>query len=266
MNPRLTILPGPEPDDIDLDLLALGAAVSTADRARIEAARAGPLAEADAELADARARFAEHARPLRSEAPEPVRSAKPSAEQATKSTAGRDRDRPDLAVTEPPRLRSKRWRLVPLVALAVAALVLGWLGRPSPDNGVRAMGGGLLAEPGGLAVQLVVRRGGQIHYGPDLRANDELHVRVQSPRDGYLDVWTRQDDGSVSQLVVGEPVAAGRSIELPGAIRLDGYEGEEWLVVRVGAVPSDPDDPAAWGPDDLEPASSWALEVTRQPR
>jgi len=225
MTPRLTVLPGDAPDDIDLDLLELGAVPAPHDRARIEAARSGPLSEAHAELAEARALFARQAPPLRPERRTPW-----------SRTA---------------------WRLAPGVALAAAALlVVGLLSGSPSDDGVRPMGG--------LVVELdVVRDGADVDAGSFV-ADDELLVHLRSPHGGYLDVWTRQADGAISPLVVGQPVQRGERVTLPGAVRLDRYAGREWLLFRVTDTPSAPQNLADLLPSDLEPGRSHAIEVTRQ--
>ncbi|MEM6926647.1 MAG: hypothetical protein AAF602_06955 [Myxococcota bacterium] len=229
MKPQLTVLPGSEPDDIDLDLLELGVGLTLEERSRIESARRGPLAQADADLMEARARFDAGARPLRRQARRPP------------------------------------WPLLAAGGLALAAAALATVGLSGlGDPGVRPMGG-VEAPVSALDVDLQVLRGGQPASGGDFRADDELLVTLESPRDGFLDVWTRQEDGGLSLLVFGRPVRQGEPMSLPGAIRLDPYAGKEWLMMRVTDEPSAPAAFADLAPADLEPTTSWSLEVTRAP-
>jgi len=224
MTERLTLLPGPTPDDIDLDLLELGAVPDSGDRAIIEAARSGPLSQADAEIAEARDYFNRNAASLRP-----------------------DRSTPWWRLT---------WRVAPVAALAAAALLLIGLVRPGADPaGIRSMGG--------LQVEIEVIRDGGFVDATGFEAADEIYVDILVPASGFLDVWTQQADGAVSELVVAQPVRQGDLLDLAGAILLDAYAGEEWLMFRVSDWPTAPRTLDQVDFADLKPGRSYALEVTR---
>lgn len=225
MTPRFTVLPSEDPDSIDLELLELGAVPDPSDRAAIEGARSGPLADTDRELADARAFFAAHAAPLPSKA---ARQPRPFG------------------------------RGFPLLALAAALLLVIGLsvGRGPADPPPRPMGG--------LGVEMaVVREGHRIAVPRSFEPSDEVHVALRSPEDGFLDVWTRQADGTVSELLVGYPVVQGVQVTLPGAIRLDPYPEEEWLMMRVTPSPTASGGLVGVSLDELRPGTSFSVEVTR---
>ncbi len=99
-----TLLPGDEPDEIDLELAAMGAPLDADQGARIEAAARGPLAEVRTSIEVERAAFRATRRPLPRRSPWALRGAA-------------------------------------ALAIAAAALIVALaLGGPA-DPGVRAMGG-----------------------------------------------------------------------------------------------------------------------------
>ncbi|MEN0060971.1 MAG: hypothetical protein AAGA48_02415 [Myxococcota bacterium] len=212
MSPQLSLLPGDTPDDIDLDLLELGAISDGLDRARVEASRTGPLAEADQELADARAFFNAHATPLR---PHP-----PSSSWVQRA-----------------------WPWASALALAASLFLVFLATRPSPTPD-------RYLPMGSLQVDVA-------------NATERLNLVVRSPGKGFLDVWTRQEDGSVSALMVGRPVHPGERFKL--TIALDDYDGEEWLMAQFTDQPSSEEALLGRRHTDLDPGRSFAVEVTRRP-
>lgn len=220
-----------EPDEIDLELLRLGAIDDPEEAARIEAAARGPLAGADADIAIYRSYWKAHRAPLL--APEAPAS---------------------------PWWRS-RW--VPVLAMAALVLLLlrTTLQAPQPDE-VRPMGG--------LPIDLVTMRQGQpLPDLTSFHTGDQLRVALVPPHDGYLDVATVEADGSVSLLVVGQQVRAGERFALAGAIRLDDTGEREWLVVELVERPrSEGATESAFRgllPTPSASGTRWVQEVTRKP-
>ena len=224
-----------EPDELDLELLHLGAIDDPARAAQIEAAAAGPLAAAAEELRAYAAYWKAH--------------------------------RPPLPLPEAPTA-SPWWRSRGLVVAAMAALVLLALMsplQPTRQDGVRSMGG--------LPVDVLPTRDGELL--PDglhrLHDGDELRLSLTPPADGYLDIATVEEDGRVSLLVVGQRVRAGERFALAGAIRLDDTTQREWLVVELVERPRSAAAAEAAFRDLLpQPSPSpsthrWVQEVTRRP-
>jgi hypothetical protein len=162
----------------------------------------------------------------------------------------------------------RRWVFAGAAAQAVAAAAalfarqLGPVAAPEPTE-VRAMGG--------LPVDLVVRRDGQVMESGTWRAGDELFVRFVAPADGVVRVITVQADGALSVLEPGRRVRSGERFVLDGAARLDDHAGREWLVATLDDHPLDDDDAAAqvrsWLPDPgAHPGPRrWIREITRSP-
>ncbi|MCB9678963.1 MAG: hypothetical protein H6737_27930 [Alphaproteobacteria bacterium] len=144
------------------------------------------------------------------------------------------------------------WAAGALAVAAAVALVALWPG----SDGLRRMGG----AADGLSVE--VRPG---------TADDVLFVGVTPAADGWLTVATVQEDGHVSVLVSGETLAAraGAPVDVDGQIRLDGFAGREWLVVRRTDAPLQPGDAEQWMRGTLpDPAThrgsdTWVMEVRR---
>jgi len=228
-------LPSAEPDEIELELLRLGAITDPEQRTTIEAAAAGPLGPVERELQAFESYWAAHRPPL------PLPTSVPT---------------------------TPWWRRRSVAAAAMAALVVLALAtslRGPPTEGVRAMGA--------LPVDVVHLRDGEpVGDGEGLhRAGDHLRLALSVPADGYIDVVAVEANGKVAPLVVGRPVRAGERFSLAGAIRLDDTEQREWLVVELVEEKRD----AATVKDDMrgllpEPSSKsarrrWVQEVTRRP-
>lgn len=181
------------PDEIDLELLQLGAIEDPQVRDRIEAASHRELAPVAEELERYRAYFSRHA--------------------------------PGLG---PPRTLwsgAARW-VTPLLAAALLLFMVGVLFPFGTEGEFRAKGG--------LPVDVALLRDGVAVPTPwRFAMGDQVHVRFVAPVDGFVDVYTVQDDGAVSVLVRSEHVSAAQRFELPGAVRLDGHDGREWLVVEL---------------------------------
>lgn len=220
-----------DPDEIDVELLRLGGIAHPMIRQRVERAADSTLSEASADMDRYAQIFARHAPGL----PAPA-----------------------------PRASWRRW-VVPALAAAMALLIAGSLAwqDPAPD-GVRSMGG--------LPVDVAVTRdAGPVPPPVDYRAGDRVHLGFVADRDGYVDVYTVQEDGAVSVLLRGAPVEATRRFVMPGAAKLDAYAGSEWIVIELADAPRQhqrlveagrallPDPALRVGP------GRWALEVTRAP-
>lgn len=163
-----------------------------------------------------------------------------------------------------PEASTPWWRSRGAAVFAMAALVLLVLGtalREPTQDGVRSMGG--------LPVDVVATRSGELADG-GFRSGDQLRLALVPPADGYLDVATVEEDGTVSLLAVAQPVRAGERFALAGAIRLDDTAEREWLVVELvehprsaaatesalrGLLPK----ASAWASD-----HRWVQEVTRR--
>lgn len=217
-----------EPDEVDLELLQLGAIDDPLPHARVEAAAQGDLSRAAAEMDAYRAFFSEHA---------------PGLPQA------------------PPSWALPRW-VAPVLLAALLLLTIGLL-TPGPDEpGYRAKGG--------LPVDVaVVRAEEPVTSAQGFEPGDQVFLRFVSPSDGYVDVFTVQDDGAVSVLVESAPSRAAERFVLPGAVQLDAHDGREWLVVQLVDQVSPPEfieqDGQELLPDPGAHATErrWVLDVTR---
>lgn len=216
------------PDEIELELLAIGALDDDPDR-KAAAARAAEngMAGLAADIERFRAGWAA-APPL----PRPATAA-----------------------------NNTRWYgLLVAIAAAIVIAVLGW-SHPDDDGGFRAMG----RLPVDL---VVLREGATLPATTPVVAGDRLDLAFVAPHAGYAWVGTVQDDGQVTVLYrTPAPLAAGQRFDLPGAVELDAWTGREWLVVELTPAPVEDgllvERMGDMLPEPTGSASTWVHEVTR---
>lgn len=180
-------------DRFDLELYLLGALDDPARIAAVEAAIEGELADAWSELQEARGAWQPAPLPLPTAGESPV-------------------SRPAWS----------GWRGLALAAAVLLALAGPLLMRSEPS--VRAMGQ--------LPVDAYAERAGATLGS--LREGDVLGVRTTVPAAGVVAVGLVQPElGDAELLWVSDPVARGAEVALPAGLQLDGYSGEEWLVLTV---------------------------------
>ncbi|MDP1821641.1 MAG: hypothetical protein Q8L48_00280 [Archangium sp.] len=136
------------------------------------------------------------------------------------------------------RPRTPWWRWLGVLAPVAAALVLFFVTRPPPDDGVTFKGPPLRvflkrgdAEPALLPPDGRVKPGDSLRFGYD------------APADGYLAVF--ELDGTEATTVfwpfagtAGAPVKQSQGL-LPGTVVLDDSPGPEWLVAVWSRAPFD---------------------------
>ena len=142
----------------------------------------------------------------------------------------------------PERAWAWPWRLpLALAGATVAALLAAWVvpwGAAPGEPGVRAKGE--------LGLQVTAERGGRVFTvveGAPLAEGDRVQFEVTAPAAGWLALVSVEQGGRTTPFVPATggralSVPAGRS-RLPGAIRLDGYLGREWLVAVFAPTPFD---------------------------
>lgn len=238
----LAILPGEAPDEFDLELLRAGAVTDPTVRLRIEDAARGPLSGVDQELG----RFEEWWRDQ-----PPVRL-------------------PEATTSGSNWLRSLSLQLRAGLAVATAAAVLGlWFvaaDAPLPPAGVRAMGS--------LPVEIhVVRAGRAVEAtAASFQDGDRLSLTLVLPSGGHVAIATVQSDGQVFALwstPADAPGLQSMKVGPPADIELDGYTGEEWLVVLLtpqplGAAEREHFARLVAGGEMATGVQAWRFEVTRK--
>jgi hypothetical protein len=165
---------------------------------------------------------------------------------------GRIRSGLEKPASLPERLRGLLRRLmIPLTAVAAAALVL-LLVRPGEET----------VEPGtrikGSAALHVFRLRGdhaeEVLTGEPFAPGDRLRFTVDLSSEGYVKVVGVEASGALYTAWpldsgVQTRMAAGRGIELPGAVELDAKPGQETLYLVHCPLAVGPPDCTAWGPE-----------------
>lgn len=136
------------------------------------------------------------------------------------------------------------WRFLVPVAAATAAALLAVVLVPRTDDPDTSG----LREKGALALHVFRLRGEKAEEavsGERFGPGDRLRFVVDLPSDGYAAVLGVEQSGALYTAWPTEGVAqtfraAGRHIELPGAVALDGSRGVEQLHLVHCAKPADP--------------------------
>ena len=157
-----------------------------------------------------------------------------------------------VASARPLRPPRRAWPRAAIAAgFLLAAAALFWVVGPGAPSALRPMGARTALD---VAVQ---------HDGAG------LFLAVTPSRDGFLSVATVQEDGHVSPLVSGRtlPARAGERVPVDGRIRLDGYDGREWVVVLRTDSPLASSDLTTAArsllPRPRSGPDRWVMEVTR---
>jgi hypothetical protein len=140
-----------------------------------------------------------------------------------------------LPVTRPAPARRPWFAALAVAAAVLMALAIGPRLFDEPELGYRSMGTlpmDVFAERDSEAVPLRL-----------LQAGDTLGLQLAVPRDGFVAVGLVQEQHA-ELLWVSHRAESATSVRLPAGLELDGYTGEEWLVVSIHETLPDPTE---WG-------------------
>jgi hypothetical protein len=140
----------------------------------------------------------------------------------------------DARPMPPLRAPARRWtRWVWLPALAAAALCLLLLRGGGTDGGLRAKGDSVV-------LTLVRERDGRVvEDARSFQRQDRFRVLLTCPPgEEVLDVVVLQGDQTHHPFDLGEPVACGSRVSMPGAFRISGPEAAHVCAVDLEGEPA----------------------------